>query len=218
MTYDTAFYDTIAPGCRDSARVVVPLLMELFAPLSVVDIGCGEGHWLAEFAAAGCRIIGVDGRHIDPARLAFDPAHFRPADLTRPPERPDHHDLAISLEVGEHLPAWAAERYVKSLVQSAPVVVFSAAIPGQGGAGHVNEQWPAYWEALFRAHGYLGTGALRWAVWNDDRVENWYRQNLLVYAGAETIDRLSAGAQELWRGNHGLVLPVVHPVLWESRR
>lgn len=218
MTYDTTFYDTIAQGCRDSARVVVPLLLDLFHPRSVVDIGCGEGHWLAEFEAAGCRVIGVDGHHIDPARLAFDPREFRPADLTHPPEVPDRHDLALSLEVGEHLPAEAAERYVASLVASAPIVVFSAAIPGQGGAGHVNERWPAYWEALFRRHRYIGTGALRWMIWENPKVENWYRQNLLVFATTEIIPNLSAGAQELWKGPAGLVLPVVHPVLWEARR
>lgn len=87
----------------------------------------------------------------------------------------------------------------------APVVLFSAAAPGQGGLGHVNEQWPAYWVERFERHGYRCSGALRWRFWCDDRVESWYRQNLL-FATAEP-ERYPAlfdtPLAETW--------PVVHP-------
>lgn len=218
MTYHQAFYDAIAEGCRTSAQAVVPVLMELFKPLTVVDVGCGEGHWLAEFAAAGCKVTGVDGAHVQPDRLAIDPEDFRVEDLSCGPPL-GRYDLCLSLEVAEHLPERSAADFVFSLVMAAPVVVFSAAIPGQGGAGHVNEQWPAYWVALFAAAGFVGTGALRWRFWDDSRVENWYRQNLIVFARQEGLPDLSRDAQALWEGRTArAVHPVVHPVLWDARR
>lgn len=216
VTYDSAFYDTIADGCRASAAVVVPVLVELLAPRRVVDVGCGEAHWLAEFKARGCQVIGVDGAHVRRERLAIDEAEFRVADLANPPEQPDRHDLCLSLEVAEHLPAASADRFVTALVRSAPIVVFSAAVPGQGGAGHLNEQWPTYWVELFARHGYLVTGALRWAFWQDARVENWYRQNLLLFAAPDAV--LSPAARQLWDSPLAFPWPVVHPVLWDARR
>ena len=93
--------------------------------------------------------------------------------------------------------------------------VFSAAIPGQGGTGHVNEQWPSYWRDLFEAEGFEVSGALRFEFWNDDRVENWYRQNLLIaarpeLAGAELVELFASPLAPVW--------PLVHPVLYEARR
>lgn len=217
MTYDPAFYDVIAQGCRDSADVVVPEIVRLFSPTTVIDFGCGEGHWLAAFAAAGCMVTGLDGDHVDQSRLVIAPSEFTPVDLSAPVSVP-HYDLALSLEVAEHLPASSADVFVTSLVAAAPIVVFSAAIPGQGGAGHVNEQWPGYWVERFAFHGYSATGALRWWFWEDARVENWYRQNLLVFASPETLATLSADAAALWTSPLARPWPVVHPVLYDARR
>lgn len=220
MTYDAAFYDVIANGCRLSAQAVVPALVGLFDPQTVLDVGCGEGHWLAEFKRHGCEVVGLDGPHVQRDRLAIDPAEFVAVDLAHPPVPGRRFDLALSLEVGEHLPPESARYYVASLVASAPVVVFSAAIPGQGGNGHVNEQWPGYWASLFREQLYVGTGALRWAFWNDPRVEVWYRQNLLVFARSDEAGGagVSAEAKRLWTGRCSGVDPVVHPALWDARR
>jgi len=91
-------------------------------------------------------------------------------------------DLAVSLEVGEHLPESAAKTFVESLTRLAPVVLFSAAIPGQGGTSHVNEQWPEYWSRLFANHGFDPADVVRPRIWGDERVEFWYAQNVILYA------------------------------------
>ena len=88
-------------------------------------------------------------------------------------------DLAVCLEVVEHLDADAGDRVLADLCRCAPSVLFSAAVPGQGGIGHVNEQWPGYWVERFARHGFQCSGALRWTFWENDAVERWYRQNLL---------------------------------------
>lgn len=203
--YDPAFYDMIRPGCVASAETVVPYLIDLVGqPSTVIDVGCGEGIWAAEFARHGAEVTGVDG--------PWHTAHplgdrFIPRDLTRPLDLPGRFDLAVTLEVAEHLPPAAAAGFVADLTRLADIVIFSAAIPGQGGVGHINEQWPGYWADLFAEHGYHVTGDIRAGLWEDDRVENWYRQNLLV-ASAAPLPGLT----------YGPVLPLVHPVLWDSRR
>lgn len=207
--YDAAFYDTIRPGAQASAAVVVPLVMDLLAPRTVLDVGCGEGWWAKAFAdLGGCEVLGLDGPGgggaLDGRFVAWD-LRYSFASLAKV-------DLAVALEVAEHLSPKRAEGLVDDLAAVAPLVLFSAAIPGQGGTGHVNEQWPAYWVEKFHAHGMAVSGALRWQIWGDDRVENWYRQNLLVAA------RTPEAYPALFDTPVAPPWPVVHPVLYDARR
>lgn len=174
MTYTADFYDTIAPGCRSSAEVVVPMILERHPAETVVDVGCGQGWWGAEFVFHGCEVIGLDGGYVPDRRIPFI-EH----DLTDPLPAGSY-DLAVCLEVAEHLPEHRAASFVADLCALAPVVVFSAAIPGQPGAGHVNCQWPSWWAPLFADCGYHLDDRLRDLIWDDDRIEPWYRQNLLI--------------------------------------
>lgn len=202
-TYTDDFYDVIRAGCQASANAVAPLIHAELQPATVVDVGCGEGWWGAAFADLGCDVLGIDGEYV--AQRAIP---FQAADLTRPLSLVRRFDLAVCLEVAEHLPARRATGLVADLTTLADAVLFSAAIPGQGGVGHVNEQWPAYWVDRFWALGWSVTGAIRYDIWTDDRVENWYRQNLLLAVRGHLPHRWPAGD----------VLPLVHPVLWDSRR
>lgn len=179
MTYDPAFFASIREGCRSSAEAVVPLLRERYARVrTVVDVGCGEGWWGKAFANAGCEVVGIDGDYAEPV------IEHLVADLTGALDLDRTFDLAVCLEVAEHLPPERAVGFVDELCTLAPLVVFSAAVPGQGGTDHLNEQWPEYWVELFAERGFCGSGALRWMIWGDQRVSWWYRQNLLVFAAA----------------------------------
>lgn len=213
--YSRRFYDEIRSGAVASACAVVPRLFELVQPGRVIDVGCGEGHWLLAFEQLGAEVIGLDGSYVTSSPLGD---RFLPHDLARP--LPEHlagrFDLALSLEVAEHLPPARAAGFVRDLCQLAPVVVFSAAIPGQGGTGHVNEQWPRYWTELFEAEGFAVSGALRFELWEDDRVENWYRQNLLVAVAPSAAGRPELA--ELLASPLAPPWPIVHPVLYNARR
>jgi SAM-dependent methyltransferase len=195
--YDAAFYETIRAGSIASA--------------TVLDVGCGEGWWGHTFAAhAGCDVLGIDGRYVVGSPLegrfiALDLARESFAGLARV-------DLAVALEVAEHLPPDRADGFIADLAAVAPLVLFSAAIPGQGGTGHVNEQWPGYWVEKFNANGMAVSGALRWQIWGDQRVENWYRQNLLV------ASRTPEDHPDLFDTPLAPPWPVVHPVLYDARR
>jgi hypothetical protein len=122
-------------------------------------------------------------------------------------------DLAMSLETAEHLPPECADTFVASLVQLAPAIIFSAAIPHQVGADHINLQWPAYWAALFGKHGYDAIDCIRPQIWNIPKIPYWYRQNTLLFAKSELID--ANDHLRLLREKHGgQPLPLVHPNIY----
>src|SRR5439155_12477145 len=131
------------------------------------------------------KILGVDGEYVDRDSLVIPSDSFISADLRGGLDLGGTFDLCMSLEVAEHLPAAAASRFVESLTRLSPVVLFSAAVPGQTGVGHINERWPDYWMSLFAGHGYVQLDPFRHQLWHDSRVEWWYRQNLFLYVKPE---------------------------------
>lgn len=198
-TYTHDFYDTIAAGSIASADVVVPLVLADYDIDTVADIGCGRGWWGAAFADRGCTVTGVDGAYVTDPVIPFVACDIATEQL--PAIGPV--DLAICLEVAEHVPQSAADDLVAGLCALSDRVLFSAAIPGQTGAGHINCQWPSFWSALFARHGYGAVDTLRWRIWDDNLVEPWYRQNLLIFE----------------RGvKNGPPPAVVHPVIWGWRQ
>jgi SAM-dependent methyltransferase len=197
--YDDTFYEGHVEGALRSARVIVPIVMKLATPASVVDVGCGRGAWLRVFQENGAKVVlGIDGSYVDSSKLLIDAARFTAADLSKPIKIEGEFDLAVCLEVAEHLPTQSGPKLVRSLTAVAPVVMFSAAIPGQGGDGHLNERWPAYWAELFSKRDFEMIDAIRPQVREDLRVEPWYRQNILLFASktalASRLPALAAAA------------------------
>lgn len=209
IKYDKAFYDMIRPGVESSAKALVPALVTMLDPQTVIDVGCGEGWWAYEFAQNQCEVLGVDNGMIPTSPLGD---RFQAVDLTKPFPDLGTWDLAVSLEVAEHLPASRAEGFIKDLCGLAPDIVFTAAIPGQGGVGHINEQPPGYWVKLFRDNGFSVSGMLRWIIWDDDRIENWYRQNLLFATNRPDT------YWDLFNHPSAEPIHVVHPILFDARR
>jgi SAM-dependent methyltransferase len=189
--------------------------MQDLQPAAVVDVGCGTGIWLAAFRDAGvAHIRGVDGDWVDRSALEVAQDAFTSADLSAPFDLGERFDLAVSLEVAEHLPPTSADGFIASLTALAPVVLFSAAIPWQGGTDHLNEQWPSYWADKFAAHGYVPVDSLRARIWNTWEIAWWYRQNAGYWVDqARLADHPTLAAH----GSHGFA-PLVHPQLWSDVR
>lgn len=210
VEYDRRFYDEQAPLSARSAEVVVPAVVALLDPRSVVDVGCGVGTWLAAFKRCGVRVVrGLDGDYARAAGLLIADDEFTAVDLTQPLPATGRFDLALSLEVGEHLPAAAAEDLVRTITALAPLALFSAAFPGQGGTNHVNEQWPTYWHALFTRRDFVALDPIRPAVWQDERVAWWYRCNTYLYAHRDVLGT-HPGLAELARRYEANPLTLTH--------
>lgn len=219
MTYSPGFYDKQIEESRLSAERVVPVMVELLRPESVIDLGCGGGGWSSEFMKAGCRVIGIDGDYVPRDRLLIPEECFIPADLERcsregcvPGLEDRRFSLALSVEVAEHLPSGAADGFVDLLTGFADTVAFSAAIPHQGGTHHVNEQWPDYWVDLFSRRDYRLVDILRPRIWDDGLVEPWYRQNLLLFVKDGTNPFALPSIES---GRDPYPVRLVHPDFWE---
>lgn len=210
--YDHEFYELHRKQSLDSARRVLPLVFQYVQPASVVDVGCGEGAWLSEFCAAGVRdYLGVDGDYVDRAKLLIEPERFQAADLAQGIDLGRRFDLAVCLEVAEHLPQSAAGRFVSSLAALSDVVLFSAAIPQQLGTDHINLQWPGYWREMFARHGYEAVDCLRRPLWDDALVAWWYRQNIMFFVNRARLNDFPALDAAIARGEGGPPLALVHP-------
>ena len=170
---------------RVSAQAILPILFERYQPRSVVDVGCGLGTWLSVAKELGvAEIAGLEGAWLDRKLARVPSSAITTADLEKPFNLGRRFDLAMTLEVAEHLSEDAAEGFVDSLTRHADVVLFSAAIPFQGGHHHVNERFPDYWRQLFAARGYAVIDLIRPRIWERSEILVWLRQNLLVYARA----------------------------------
>ena len=209
--YSADFYAYLASFAARSARVVIPRLTALLPVRSVVDFGCGQGAWLSAWQSAGASVVGVDGPYVDRSRLMIDPALFHAADLGEPIDLGRRFDLVQSLEVAEHLPATKAEQFIATLTAHGDFVLFSAAVPGQGGENHINEQPLGYWRAMFRRRGYVAVDCLRPGLVDDGAVEASYRYNMLLYVNEAGLGALPDSLSR-WRVGDDAALADCRPL------
>jgi SAM-dependent methyltransferase len=209
--YTKDFYEALREGAKKSAEVILPIVLDRVPVRSVVDVGCGDGTWLAVLQKLGVEdVLGIDGDYVNEGVLQFPQDRFQSFDLTKPFNLARKFDLAISLEVAEHLPSNCAATFVDSLTRLAPAVLFSAAIPLQGGNNHINEQWPDKWAELFKKNSYLPVDFIRKRVWENEVVEWWYAQNTLLFAHTDILQNNSALQEEFERTSPSQ-LRLVHP-------
>lgn len=218
VLYSRQFYHRQRGGSLSSAEVVLPLVFDLLHPASVLDVGCGVGTWLAVARKLGATAtVGYDGPHVRQEMMIDNAIDLHRHDLNAfsfvgllP-----RVDLAMSLEFAEHVSAEAGDRLVKGLCEASDAVLFGAAIPGQLGRGHINEQWPSYWMARFAAEGYAAYDIVRPECWNDQRVDVWYAQNTFLYLN--TSNERTKPLRYRLNDQVARNPDAVNPRLWQAR-
>ena len=191
--YNQQFYESRHKNTVYSATTILQIVQEIIPKIdSAVDIGCGVGTWLYVLEEMGAKKIqGMDGAWVNQDFLKIPKESFTQYDFNKEVRLDRNFDLAISLEVAEHIEPENAKTFVLSLVNLSDFILFSAAIPYQSGVGHVNEQWLPYWISLFKEQGFVGVDIIRKRIWNDESIPFWYRQNILLFVKEERISELS---------------------------
>jgi SAM-dependent methyltransferase len=212
--YTENFYTDNFEGTLRSAREIVPLVLELVHPSNVIDLGCGLGTWLSVFKDNGVKDIwGVDGLWVPSSMLQIPKERFIPYDLGKPFQKEERFDLVISLEVAEHLSHECSGVFIDSLTRLGPVILFSAAIPFQGGTNHINEQWPDYWAKQFHDRDFMVVDCIRKKIWQNENVFYWYAQNILMFVKRDYLEEHPKLRKEFEKTNLSQ-LSLVHPKMY----
>jgi SAM-dependent methyltransferase len=190
----------------DGPSQVLPVINQMFKPTSILDVGCGRGTWLKiaiEHGVLDC--FGLDGIEVSDEEFYVSKKYFKQCDLSNAWRLDRKFDLILCLEVAEHLPPESSNKLVSSLAVHSDTIIFSAACPHQGGQGHINCQWPVYWQEIFNTHGFTCSDTLRPLIWNLSFPEYWYKQNIFV----AKKDPVNAGTESR-------ITSMVHPDLYEG--
>ena len=217
--YSRKFFAHLREGSAGSARALVPIVLDIHPARSMIDVGCGIGGWVKAFADHGVSALGIDGDYVDRQQLLIPQDRFVAQDLNRPLDVADlgrrygnesgRFDLAISLEVAEHLAPQRSDSLVRDLTALSDVVLFAAAIPFQGGAGHVNERWQSWWAQRFSDNGYEPFDVLRRDIaW-------WYKQNTIFYVKRNSAAHARFAAR--FGAPAGTAFDLVHPELFRGK-
>lgn len=186
--YNDNFHNVHFKNSINSAKAVIPIFFEYFKPKNVLDVGCGIGTWLSVFEQNNCEIFGLDGDYVIKGDLVIDNNNFKSYDLNKSYNLQKTFDLAISLEVAEHILPENAKTFIDSLCLHSNIVLFSAALPGQEGTLHYNEQYNEYWIKLFDENEYQCFDFLRHKIWNNNKISWWYRQNILIFVKKSELE------------------------------
>jgi SAM-dependent methyltransferase len=194
-----------------SPKLIVPLIIDLLHPRSVVDVGCGIGTFLAVFKENGVdEILGLEGEWLDTKNLEVSKDKILITDLEKPFSHDKKFDLALCIEVAEHLSESSADTIVNTLTGLSDIILFSAALPGQGGQNHINEQWAQYWQEKFAKKGYRFYDEIRRKIWNNPEIDWWYKQNMFFV--------IKEGKNSYGFSENQEICNYVHPVLFNSAR
>lgn len=215
--YNRDFYNELNKTTERSAEIIVPIVLKILCEDNqlvsqnpqVCDVGCGVGTWLKIFKRCGCKIKGFDGNGYE-ERLKINKDEFEQINFTKPYCTDKKYDIALSLEVAEHIPEKYLSTYMKTLTNFSDIVIFSAAIPFQMGQGHINEQYPSYWIKKFSEMNYSCIDIIREKIWNEKNVCHYYKQNIFLMV------KNTHKNERFVNENAKVVLDMIHPDTWEK--
>lgn len=192
-----------------AAEIVLPLVFNLVDVASVVDVGCGTGTWMLTAKRLGINdFIGIDGVYMNEENLVIEKDKFLKVDIGKKFQINRRFDLAISLEVAEHLPFESSDTFINNIVNLSDNILFSAATLGQGGQNHLNEQPINFWIKKFENKGYTFHDIIRPQIWENNDIEFWYKQNIIFFSK----NKISYDIESIPK-----IINVIHPELYKYR-
>jgi hypothetical protein len=192
--YDKFFYRNQVENSYSSAEIFAKFIATIFKPKSVVDVGCGKGVWLKAFDEQfQCDTVGVEGKWLKREELVYKPSIFLNKDLNAKLKIDGKFDLLLSMEVAEHLNPDMSKCFINELCSLSDFIIFSAAVPYQGGIYHTNEDSPSSWAIKFQDNGFICYDIFRERFAANRDVALWYRQNASLYVreGSKSHDLLT---------------------------
>jgi len=175
----------------NSQTLYLEFLLKLLDIKSICDLGCGPGYWVRAAKRLGIvDALGYDIPLAEGAHRIIEPNELIECDLSERYEFGRRFDLAVTTEVIEHIPQKKEKNFVDNCCRASDFVLFSGAVPYQGGVGHVNEQWLEHWSALFQRNGFHCHDLFREHFWHDSRIQYYYRQNTVLFASEEASSAL----------------------------
>ena len=204
--YDREFQQFLIEHAMKSAKEIMPYIQEILHPKSIVDFGCGTGTWLK----VAKDLWGGGRNYIERDLLMIQKDEFIATDLTKPVTLERKYDLAMSLEVAEHIDSVYADIFIESICKASDVIFFSAALQGQWGVHHVNEQRLSYWVEKFEKNGFQCFDIIRPRFWYNKNVDLDYRQNCVIFA-KKSRDNSDIEKYE------GKIMDIAHPEFLEGR-
>lgn len=213
--YSGPFYNDYVEESYVSAKCFAEFLLGFLKVDSLIDVGCGVGTWTGAFRDCGVpSVLGIDGVYVDRNQLKIDSKNFVEHDLQQSLPIVEPVDLAVCVEVAEHLTPDRATSFIADLCRISPCVLFSAAAPYQGGLYHLNEQWPEYWTRIFYEQGYKCLDLFRTKFWFNQNVAYYYKQNAFLYCKDEVVEKLPVSVQKQALPGNEYPLPIIHPDKW----
>ncbi len=213
--YTQDFFTNLESRSYSSAKEVLLVLNKFIQPKSIIDVGCGTGMWLKvwdeQFNVKD--YLGIEGPYLNPEMVKIPLTKIIFKDLKSKIVLDRKFDLAMSLEVGEHLPHEHAEDFIKMLTDFSDVILFSAALPQQEGTYHINEQFPEYWANHFQKFNFIPVDCIRPEIWNNSKIEYWYQQNCLLFVSKKVIDNYQL-LSEISKFTKPDYLTRIHPYLY----
>lgn len=165
----------------EAPKEIVPVIYEMFKPKSVVDVGCGLGTFMKVFSDFGVsEITGFDGEWVNEEKLHVPKEKIKIIDLENENWAKGWFELAVCLEVAEHLNPTMEKEFIRNLTSLSDVIIFSAALLGQGGQNHINEKPLKHWIRIFNEFGYHFFDVFRNQFWESEKINWWYKQNLFL--------------------------------------
>ncbi len=132
-------YNVMQDEEKPFADRLAKYIKEQLNPKSLLDIGCGPGHFVDSFRSEGIDATGID---IDDRVIGKDYVEYRSLfDITN-----ESADVVVCMEVAEHISEEQEDLVVQKVVSTVNnTLIWTAAAIGQGGIGHINcknkEDW-----------------------------------------------------------------------------